>query len=98
MPSSDVHKLVDPWQWEGIFWACLIEVCIVNTDPPHSIWLHYHYHIGQPFRVVGFPNELGFEELVNLFADQDLPLKVDPTVFLNDRFMSGVDIEPVEDD
>ena len=41
---------------------------------------------------MSFPDELGFEELVDLLTDHSVLLRVEPAVFLNDRLVSGVDI------
>ena len=71
---------------------------MVDTDPPFPIWFLHHYYISQPFRVVSFPYELGFEKLVDLLTDRSVPLRVQTASFLNDRLISGVDIEPVEND
>ena len=44
--DNGVHKLVNPWEREGILWACLVDVCIVNTNPPFSILFLHHDYIG----------------------------------------------------
>ena len=98
MPSSGINELVNPWQWERILQACLVEVCIIDIDSLFFIWFLHHDYISQPFRVVSFPDELGFEELVVLLTDRHVPLRVKPATFLNDRFVSGIDIEPMDDD
>ena len=79
MSNSGIHEFVDPWQWEGILQVCLVEVCRVNTDPLFSVWFLHHDYISQPFRVVGFLDELGFKELVDLLTDRYVPLRVEPT-------------------
>ena len=98
MPSNGVHELIDPWQWKRIIRACFIEVCIINTDALFSIRLLHHDYISQSFRVVSFPDELGFEELVDLLTNHSVLLRVEPVAFLNDTLMSGVNIELVDDD
>ena len=45
---------------------------------------------------MGFPNELGFEELTNLLTDHGVPFRVEPAVFLNNGLMSRVNIKPVD--
>ena len=45
---------------------------------------------------MSFPDELGFEELVDLITDRCVLLGVEPVAFLNGGLVGGVDIEPVD--
>ena len=45
---------------------------------------------------MSFLYEFGFEELVDLLADCSVLLRVEPSTFLNNGLVSGVDVEPVD--
>ena len=47
---------------------------------------------------MNFSDELGCEQLVNFFVNHRVAFRVEPLAFLNDRFMYGSDIEPVDND
>ena len=47
---------------------------------------------------MNFPYELGFEELVDLIADRRVSFGVDPSAFLGNKLVGGIDVEPVDDD
>jgi hypothetical protein len=49
-----VHNLIDSGQAEGIFFACLVKICIINTHPPIFILFWYKNRIGEPICVVHF--------------------------------------------
>ena len=48
--------------------------------------------------MVSFPYELGFEELVDLIADRRVSFRVEPSAFLDNKLVGGIDVEPVDDD
>jgi hypothetical protein len=54
-----VHNRIDSRQTEGIFFACLIKICIINTHPPIFILFGYKDGIGEPIQVVHFFNKTG---------------------------------------
>jgi hypothetical protein len=54
-----VHNLIDPRQPEGVFFACLIKIGIMNTHPPIFILFWYKNGIGEPIQVVHFLNKTG---------------------------------------
>jgi hypothetical protein len=56
--SCGVHNLIDPGQPEGICFACLIKISIINTHPLIFILFGYKNRIGEPIRVVYFLNEI----------------------------------------
>ena len=47
---------------------------------------------------MSFTDELGFKELVNLLTDRSVLLRIEPAMILNDKLVSGVNIEPMDDD
>jgi hypothetical protein len=54
-----VHNLIDPREPEGIFFACLIKIGIINTHPLIFILFVYKNMIGDPIWMVHFLNETG---------------------------------------
>ena len=36
LPSSGIQNLIYPWQRETVFWACIIEVGVIDTHPPFA--------------------------------------------------------------
>ena len=69
VPGCRVHKLVNPGQGEAVFQADVIQICEIVAYSPFSICLFYHDDIGQPLRIVDFPDEVGSEQLVHLVYD-----------------------------
>ena len=57
--SRGIHDLIDPRQGERIFWACLVEISIINTYSPFFILLVYKDAIGKLVWVILFFDELG---------------------------------------
>ena len=70
--------------------------CIIYTDSPFSICLLDHYHVGERFWVMGFPDKVGFEELVDLLTDICISFRIESSALLNDRFMVQIYVEPVD--
>ena len=66
--GSSVDQLINLREREAIFWASLVEVCIVDADPPLAASFLHHYHIGQPLGIAGLSDEPCLEELANLFV------------------------------
>ena len=81
-----------------VFQVCFVEACVVDTDPPFFVRFLYHHYVGEPLRVVNFPYELGFKELLDLLAYRRVSFKVEPSLFLDDRLVGGVDVELVDND
>ena len=61
MALGGIHKLIDSLDWEGVLWTCLIEICIVDADPPFSIGLFDHDYICEPLRVMNLLDKLACE-------------------------------------
>ena len=61
LPSSGVDNLVYPWQRETVFWACIIEVGVIDAHPPFAFLFGYHHYICQPVWILHFSNESGFQ-------------------------------------
>jgi hypothetical protein len=49
-----VHDLIDSGQAEQMFFACLVEISIINTHPPIFILFRYKYEIGESIWLVHF--------------------------------------------
>ena len=43
LPSNGIHNLIYPRQRETIFWACIIEVGVVDAYPPFAFLFGYHH-------------------------------------------------------
>jgi hypothetical protein len=54
-----VQTLIDMGKPEGIFFACLIKISVINTHPPIFILFWYKIRIGEPIWVVHFLNKTG---------------------------------------
>ena len=98
LPSSGVHNLVYPWQRETVFWACIIEGGVIDTHPPFAFLFGYHHYICQPVRILHFSNESGFQQFVNLFPDNLLPVWVETFDLLSDGSYCWQDVKPMRDD
>jgi hypothetical protein len=69
-----VHDLINSWKREIIFWTCLIETSVVNAHLKLLAILGVDNRVSQPPRVVGLPDEVGFEQLFDFFMDEVLSL------------------------
>jgi hypothetical protein len=59
---------------ERIFGTCLIETSVVNAHPKLPTSLGDDNRVGQPPWEVDLPDEVGIEQLVDLFTGEVLPL------------------------
>jgi hypothetical protein len=51
--------MIDLGELDGIFFACLIKIGIINTHPSIFILFGYKNVIGEPIQIVHFLNEIG---------------------------------------
>ena len=56
VPGRQVHKLVNLGQREAILRAGVIQIREVDAHSPFPVCLFYHDNVGQPFRIVDFPD------------------------------------------
>ena len=98
LSSSGVYNLVYLWQMETVFWACIIEVGVIDAHPPFAFLFGYHYYIRQPVRILHFSNESGFHQLINLIPDNLLPIRVKTSNPLLDGPCCWQDVKPMRDD
>ena len=84
MAGESIHELVNSGNGEGVFWTCLVEVCIVDANLPLSIGLFDHDDICKPVRIVHFPDELGCEVCIALW--------IELTVLLYDQFVRVIHV------
>ena len=56
VPGRRVHKLVNPGQREAILRADVIQIREVDAHSPFPICLFDHDNVGQPLRIVDFPD------------------------------------------
>ena len=76
----------------------LCYICVVDADPLFPIQLLNHYYIGEPFRIVNSSYKLGSEQFFNLFIDHCVAFRIEPSALLDDRFVRGIDVKPIDDD
>jgi len=50
-------------------WTCSVKIGVVGAHLPFTVGLFYHDEVGEPDRVPGFSDEIGFLELVHFFSD-----------------------------
>ena len=84
MSSSGVHDLIYPRQGEIVFWACIVEVDIIDAYSPFPLLFGDHHYIRQPIRILHFSNESGFQQFVNLVPNNFLPIRMEPPNLLPD--------------
>jgi hypothetical protein len=59
MPGSRVYKEINPGQWKTVLRACFVEVGEINIHSPFFAGLFDQKDIGQPLRIVYFPDKFG---------------------------------------
>ena len=84
-PGRGVNNLVDARQREGVLRTSLIDICVVNTQPPLPIRVAHNYRIGQPRRVEHSSHQTCCFQLPNLLYDELLPLQS----LLSDLLLDG---------
>ena len=70
-----VNNLVDARQREGVLSTRLIDICVVNTQPPLPVCLAHHHRIGQPRRMEYSSHQACRFQLPDLFCDELLPFQ-----------------------
>ena len=85
MASRRVHKEGDVREWIVVFWAWLIQVNEVYAHSPLTVRFFYHDHVGQPFRVVDFSDEICLQQLAYLFSYDFVPFLGEDLLLMLDR-------------
>ena len=98
LPSGGVHNLVYLWQRETVFWACIIEVGVIDAHLSFAFLFGHHHYICQPVRVIHLYDESGFQQLVNLIPDNLLPIRVKTSNPLPDGPCCWKDVKLMRDD
>ena len=98
MSSSGVYNMVYPWQRETIFWACIVEVGVIDAHPSFAFLFRDHYHICQPVWIFHLSNESGFQQFVNLIPDNLLPAWLETSDPLSDGSCCWKDVKSMRDD
>src|SRR5581483_1622353 len=73
-PGGGVYNLVYSRQRIGVFWTCLVKVGVVDAHTQFASCLGDHHWIGEPHWVLDLADEASSQQLVNLSADEFLPL------------------------
>ena len=79
----------------SVFRAGVIDICIVYVYSPFSIFLRYHYHIGQPFQVLDFSDEPRFQNVIYFLLNNLMSVRVEAPYSLSDRPGRQCDIQPM---
>jgi hypothetical protein len=87
--------LIYLWERKRIFGTCLVETSVVDTHPKLPASLGDDNRVGQTPWVVDLPDEAGFEQLLDLFTDEVLPLNGLLLGLLLDRSGVRVDLQMV---
>jgi hypothetical protein len=66
--------MINAWERERIFGACLIETSVVDAYSKLSTSLGDDNRVGQPPQVVDLPDESGVVQLLDFFMDEVLSL------------------------
>ena len=90
--------MVYPWQRETIFWACIVEVGVIDAHPSFAFLFRDHYHIFQPVWIFHLSNESGFQQFVNLIPDNLLLVWLETSDPLSDGSCCWQDVKPMRDD
>ena len=96
--GSGIYELIDPRQRKTVFWACFVEISIVNTRPPFPIGFRNEDWIGYPRWIVSIPYKFVFDEPVNLFLQSLLSLVIKRSSFLLLWRVLRIDVQYVADD
>ena len=92
MPGRRVHKLVNPKQREAVLRAGVIKICEVDAHSLFPICLFDYDDVGQPLRIVDFPDEVSSEQLVHLVDDYFVSFRSENSSFLLDRLLLRIHI------
>ena len=80
-----VHNLIYPRQRETVFWACIVEIGVIDAHSPLPFLFGDHHYICQPIRILNFFNKSSFQQFVNLVPNNLLPVRVKLPNLLLDR-------------
>ena len=80
----------------AILGECLVQVGEIYTHSPLAICFFDHDYIGQPLRVVDFPNEICFQQFAHLFNYDFVSFLGEDFFLLSDQRERQVYIEPVD--
>ena len=92
VPGRRVHKLVNPGQREVVLRAGTIQICEVDAHSPFPVCLFDHDNVGQPLRIVDFPDEVSSVQLVHLVHDCFVSFKSEKSSSLLNRFLLRIHI------
>ena len=82
-------------QREAVFRASVIEISIIYAYSPLTTFLWYHYHIGQPFRVLDLSDEPRFQKVIYFSLNNLMSVRIEAPYSLSDRPGRRDDIQPM---
>lgn len=71
--DDGVNHLVNLWKWIVAFWACLVEIGVVEAHLPVPVLFHYD-NIRNSGRIPNFSYKPYLKESVDFVADDSIPL------------------------
>lgn len=83
---------------KGIFQTCLVDVRVVNANPPFLIRLLHPHYVGYPFQKFSFSDESAGSELLYFFIDCEVSFGVEHPSFLDFIGLPRKDVEAMGDD
>ena len=86
MAGCGIYYEVDPWQRETIFWACSVDISVVDVESPFAVFFFDEYDVGQPFRVLHLSDCSCPEELIDLLINRFLSFWSETPSFLLNWF------------
>ena len=95
MSGSGVDNIIYLRQMEAILWASIVQIGIVNTNLPLSLFFWNNHYIRQPIRRLHFSDKSGCQQLVYLRLDDLLPIQVEASDLLVDGSQERCNIKLV---
>ena len=75
--SQELHRPVCRFlAWKAIFGACLIEVRVVDVDPPLPVRFLRHDYVRHPFWQLRFFDEVNNKQFLDFFVDGEVPFGI----------------------
>ena len=97
MASSGIYDEVDSRQREIVLWARSVDVSEIDAKSPLAICFFDKYDIGQPLRILHFPDRSCLEEFADLFVDGFLSFYLEAPPLLFDLLEGWADVQPMSD-
>ena len=84
--------MVNSGQGEAVLQASAIQIYEVDAHSPFPVCLFDHDDVGQPLRVIDFPDEVSGEQLVHLVHNYLVSFKGEDPPSLLDGLLLGIHV------